>query len=70
MLGYKAVANLAKAGYLHRDLSFENVRLKRTSSHEIVVKLVDFDLVDQIENLDSAIAAPDRTGTILFIPTH
>lgn len=65
---YKAVANLVKAGYLHRDLSFENVRLKRTSSHEIVLKLVDFDLVDQIENLDSATAAPDRTGTVLFMP--
>ena len=65
---YKAVANLAKAGYLHRDLSFENVRLQRTSSNEIVVKLVDFDLVDQIENLDSATAAPDRTGTVLFMP--
>lgn len=65
---YKAVANVAKAGYLHRDLSFENVRLQRTSSNEIVVKLVDFDLVDHIENLDSAAAAPDRTGTILFMP--
>lgn len=67
---YKAVANLAKAGYLHRDLSFENVRLQRTSSNEIVVKLVDFNLVDHIENLDSAAAAPNRTGTIFFMPTE
>ena len=65
---YKAVANLAKAGYLHRDLSFNNVRLKRTSNDEIVVKLIDFDLVDQIGNLDSAVTAPDRTGTFLFMP--
>lgn len=65
---YKAVANVAKAKYLYRDLSFENVRLQRTSSNEIVVKLVDFDLVDHIENLDSAAAAPNRTGTMLFMP--
>lgn len=65
---YKAVANLVKVGYLHKDLSFNNVRLKRTSNNEIVVKLIDFDLVDQIRNLDSAVTAPDRIGTFLFMP--
>lgn len=65
---YKAVANLATAGYLHKDLSFNNVRLERTSDDEIVVKLIDFDLVDQTGNLDSAKTAPDRTGTFLFMP--
>lgn len=34
---YKAVANLAKAGYLHKDLSFNNVRLERSSDGEIFV---------------------------------
>lgn len=65
---YKAVANIAEAGYLHRDLSFGNVRVRRISGNEIIVKLIDFDLVDEIESLDSAKTAPDRTGTILFIP--
>lgn len=61
------MANLVKAGYLHRDLLFENIQLKQTSSHEIVLKLVDFDIVDKIENLDLATAAPDRTETIFFM---
>lgn len=65
---YKAVANIAEAGYLHRDLSFGNVRVRRISGNEIIVKLIDFDLVDEIESLDSAKTAPDCTGTILFIP--
>lgn len=65
---YKAVANLAKAGYLHRNLSFENIQLQRISSNEIIVKLVDFDLVDHIENLDLAAAAPNETETIFFMP--
>lgn len=65
---YKAVANPVKAGYLHKDLLFNNVRLKHTSNNEIVVKLINFDLVDQIENLDSIVIAPDRTETFLFMP--
>lgn len=64
---YKAVANIVEAGYLHRDLSFGNVRVRRTSGNEILVKLIDFDLVE-IESLDSARTAPDRTGTIPFMP--
>lgn len=58
---YKAVANLAKAGYLHKDLSFNNVQLKCISNNEIVIKLNDFDFVDQIENLDSTVTASNRT---------
>lgn len=67
---YKAVANLAKARYLHKDLSFNNVRLERSSDGEIFVKLIDFDLVEQTGNLDSTITAPDRTGTHLFMPVE
>ena len=39
---YKAVANPAKAGYLYKDLSFDNVRLERSSDNEIAVKLIDY----------------------------
>lgn len=62
------MASIAEAGYLHRDLSFGNVRAKHTSGNEIIVKLIDFDLIDGIENLDSEVTAPDRIGTVLFMP--
>lgn len=50
----KVVANLVEAGYLHRDLSFRNVRVvgRRTSGNEFMVKPIDFDLVDEIKSLD------------------
>lgn len=38
---YKALANIAEAGYLHRDLSFGNLRAKRTSGKEMILKLID-----------------------------
>lgn len=41
---------------------------KHTSGNEIIMKLIDFDLTDEIETLDSEVTAPDRTGTILFMP--
>lgn len=62
------MASTAEAGYLHRDLSFGNVRAKHTSGNEIIVKLIHFDLIDEIETLDSEVTAPDRTGTVLFMP--
>lgn len=43
---YKAVVNLVKAGYLYRDLLFNNVQFERTSNNEIIVKLIDFNLID------------------------
>lgn len=41
--------------------------LKRSSNNEIVIKLINFNLVKQTGNLDSAITAPDRTRTFFFI---
>ena len=53
---------------IHRGLSFGNVRLERTRGEEMVVKLIDVDLLDQIENLDSVRTAPNRTATIRLKP--
>lgn len=64
---YKAVVNPAKMGYLHKDLLFSNIQLERSSDNEIIVKLINFNLVDQIRNLDSTINALDRTGIFLFM---
>lgn len=65
---YKTVANIAEPEYLRQDLSFENVRIMRTSGDQLitVVKLIVFNLIDKIEDLDLAITAPDRIGTILL----
>lgn len=65
---YKTVANIAEAEYLRQDLSFENVRIMRTSGDQLitVVKLIVFNLIDKIEDLNLAITAPDRIGTLLL----
>lgn len=62
------MTNIAEAEYLRQDLSFENVRIMRTSGDQLitVVKLIVFNLIDKIEDLDLAITAPDRIGTLLL----
>lgn len=62
------MASTAETVYLQRDLSFGIVLVKRTSGNEIILKLVNFDLVDGIESLNSEVTAPDRTGSILLMP--
>lgn len=52
---------------MHKDLSFENVRLQCINNNDIIVKLVNFNLVNHIENCDSIAAASNKTETIFFM---
>lgn len=68
---YIAVAHIAEQGFFHRDLSFGNVRLCRTRINgvdDLAVKLVDFDLFDEVDNIGKGDASANRTGTTLFMP--
>ena len=68
---FVAVAHIGQQGFLHRDLSFGNVRVSRTKNNgvdNLEVKLIDFDLFDEVDNIGRGEASADRTGTIMFMP--
>ncbi|KAH0562853.1 hypothetical protein GP486_002526 [Trichoglossum hirsutum] len=58
---YIVVNRIARAGWVHRDLSWNNVRLDGPSAI-----LIDFDLTAEVEG--EATGLPYRTGTPLFMP--
>ncbi|MCJ1348971.1 hypothetical protein MMC31_007204 [Peltigera leucophlebia] len=62
---------IAEQGILHRDLSFENVRLSRLRINDVddlEVKLIDFDLFDEVDKIGQGEASANQTGTTLFMP--
>ncbi|MCJ1347295.1 hypothetical protein MMC31_005518 [Peltigera leucophlebia] len=68
---YIAVAHIAEQGILHRDLTFGNVRLSRPRINDVddlEVKLIDFDLFDEVDKIGQGGASADRAGTTLFMP--
>jgi hypothetical protein len=71
---YLVVNEIAQKGWVHRDLSWNNVRIIRHNSNDshknaydsVSVILIDFDLASRI--FDPLSDSPDRTGTIAFMP--
>lgn len=64
---YKAVNAIAENGFVHRDLSWNNVRLFRPQQDlPLSVTIIDFDLASIIEG--SAFGSPEKTGTVAFMP--
>lgn len=64
---YKAVNAIAENGSVHRDLSWNNVRLFRPQQDfPLSVTIIDFDLASIIEGSSSG--PPDETGTVAFMP--
>ena len=64
---YKVVNAVAENGFVHRDLSWNNVRLFRPQQDSpLSVTIIDFDLASIIEG--SASGSPDKTGTVAFMP--
>lgn len=64
---YKAVNAIAENGFVHRDLSWNNVRLFRPQQDfPLSVTIIDFDLASIIEG--SASGSPDKIGTVAFMP--
>src|SRR5436305_8018453 len=66
---YLVVDAIAKKGWVHRDLSWSNVRItrhKKNTYDTVSVVLVDFDLASPIDG--PASGSPDRTGTVAFMP--
>lgn len=61
------IANLGKVNYLYKDFLFNNSQLKCSSDNKIFVKLINFDLVKPIKNLDSAIIGFNKTRIFFFI---
>ncbi|KAI9861196.1 MAG: hypothetical protein M1813_005369 [Trichoglossum hirsutum] len=62
---YLVTDSIARKGYVHRDLSWTNVRLQY-SSDTWSPTLIDFDLASPIDGTTSG--APDKTGTAVFMP--
>ncbi|KAI9861226.1 MAG: hypothetical protein M1813_005399 [Trichoglossum hirsutum] len=62
---YIITNSISHKGYVHRDLSWVNVRLHRTPSHTWSPILIDFDLASPIDG--PASCAPDKTGTVVFM---
>lgn len=58
---FSVIAEIARSGILHRDLSFQNMRVD--NQHH--VKLCDFDMALRCSDLSSG--AVDRTGTLPFM---
>ena len=64
---YKVVDAIAAKGFVHRDLSLNNVRLFRPQQDSpLSVTIIDFDLTSIIEGSSSG--SPDKTGTVAFMP--
>ena len=64
---YKVVNAIAIKGFVHRDLSWSNVRLFRPQQDSPPsVTIIDFDLASIIEGFSSG--SPDKTGTVTFMP--
>ena len=62
---YRAVGGVTNKGWVHRDLSWNNARL-RFVDNEYSAVLIDFDLAARIVGETSG--TPDRTGTPAFMP--
>ncbi|KAI9853749.1 MAG: hypothetical protein M1813_001817 [Trichoglossum hirsutum] len=62
---YLVVNELATKGWVHRDLSWGNVRIQRHNGRSSLA-LIDFDLAARIVGPTSG--APDKTGTTTFMP--
>src|SRR5439155_24185299 len=67
---YETIDAIARKGWVHRDLSLANVRIRRTQdiNGPPSTILIDFDLAARIEGDPSG--SPDKTGTLLFMPVH
>ncbi|KAI9764027.1 MAG: hypothetical protein M1840_008903 [Geoglossum simile] len=66
---YKTIDLISLAGFVHRDLSPTNVRLSyhnNPNKRYPNVTLIDFDLASPI--VGPGTGAPDKTGTVLFMP--
>ncbi|KAI9759146.1 MAG: hypothetical protein M1840_003508 [Geoglossum simile] len=64
---YLVIDRIAQKGWVHRDLSWNNIRLTRPNGNELAsITLIDFDLASPITGPTSG--SPDRTGTIAFMP--
>lgn len=64
---YKAVNAIAEHGFVHRDLSWNNVRLFRPQQDSpLSATIIDFDLASKIEG--SASGSPEKPGTVAFMP--
>ncbi|KAI9761812.1 MAG: hypothetical protein M1840_001692 [Geoglossum simile] len=64
---YQVVDRIGKKGWVHRDLSWDNVRLTHPPGDErLSITLIDFDLASRITGPTSG--SPERTGTIAFMP--
>jgi hypothetical protein len=69
---YRVVSAIAKKGWVHRDLSWNNVRITHHKNDDnpncdsVSVVLIDFDLASRI--LGPSSGSPDRTGTVAFMP--
>jgi serine/threonine protein kinase len=62
---YLIVDSIAQKGWVHRDLSWNNIRLVR-GEKSLSVMLIDFDLASRISG--DAICPPDTAGTLAFMP--
>ncbi|KAI9778249.1 MAG: hypothetical protein M1839_008273 [Geoglossum umbratile] len=62
---YHTVDGIMEKNWVHRDLSWSNVRLRIVNS-ECSAVLIDFDLASETVGQESG--APDRTGTPAFMP--
>ncbi|KAI9856819.1 MAG: hypothetical protein M1813_008756 [Trichoglossum hirsutum] len=67
---YLAVDAIAAGGWVHRDLSWNNVRICRHDNSDLPlsVTIIDFDLAASV--IGPSTGLPDRTGTALFMPTE
>ncbi|KAI9861197.1 MAG: hypothetical protein M1813_005370 [Trichoglossum hirsutum] len=63
---YDVINRVAAKGWVHRDLSWNNVRIQRGANGSCSVVLIDFDLAAKI--VGEASGAPDKTGTPAFMP--
>ncbi|KAI9762501.1 MAG: hypothetical protein M1840_001225 [Geoglossum simile] len=63
---YLVTNSIASRGWVHRDLSWTNVRLQWSPDSSWSTTLIDFDLASRISGTSSG--TPDKTGTPTFMP--